>query len=101
MSETGHPCRVCGNPTDNEPPYCDRFGCVVKRAFPPGSEESILRYFKYEHLKSPLREISAMFADVAMRMVVELPRCAERTAGLRKLLEAKDCAVRAALPEDV
>ncbi len=39
-----------------------------------------------------------MFATVARQMHDTLPRSAEKSAGLRKLLEAKDCFVRAALP---
>lgn len=65
----------------------------------PSPEEPILRFFTWEHLQSEqLRDVSRSFAHLAHDLVSKLPRCAERTAGLRKLLEAKDCAVRAALP---
>ena len=57
----------------------------------------ILKFFSYEHLPEKLREVSKPFADLAYKMADELPQCAETAAGLRKLLEAKDCAVRAAL----
>lgn len=57
----------------------------------------IMRYFKFEHLPEELQNISKVIADVAIRMVDTLDRSAELTAGLRKLLEAKDCFVRAAL----
>ncbi len=57
----------------------------------------ILAYFKYEHLPERLRDISKPFADLAIKMALQLPENAETAAGLRKLLEAKDCAVRAAL----
>jgi hypothetical protein len=40
-------------------------------------------------------EISKPFGDLAQLMVVILPRNTECRAGLRKLLEARDCAVRA------
>lgn len=59
--------------------------------------ESMLRYFAYDHLPMELQEVSCEFAQVAHRLVVLVPAGPERTAGLRKLLEAKDCAVRAAL----
>ena len=59
--------------------------------------ERILRYFEYEHLPPALAEVSMQFAEVAEWMVAELQPGPERTAGLRKLLEAKDCAVRARL----
>lgn len=55
----------------------------------------ILRYFNYAHLPEHLQAISRPFHDLAVKMACELPRCAETSAGLRKLLEAKDCAVRA------
>lgn len=61
------------------------------------SNYPILRYFTFEHLPEELQEISRPFAILAAQMA-ETPRNAETSAGLRKLLEAKDCFVRAALP---
>lgn len=58
-------------------------------------EEVIMQFFNYEHLPHDLQEISAPFCILARKIVSVLPRCAERSASLRKLLEAKDCAVRA------
>jgi hypothetical protein len=55
-----------------------------------------MRYFAYGHLPEGLAEVSAQFRELAINMLL-LPDCAERSAGLRKLLEAKDCAVRASL----
>lgn len=58
----------------------------------------ILRYFSVVHLKpGPLRQTSAPFADLAVALDEALPDSAEKTVALRKLLEAKDSAVRAAL----
>ena len=57
----------------------------------------ILRYFASEHLPTPLQSVSRLFQDVAGHLEVTLPDGPEKSAGLRKLLEAKDCAVRAAL----
>ncbi len=57
----------------------------------------ITRYFAYEHLKTPLRGVSQQCHDLAEQMIANLPDGPELTAGLRKLLEAKDCFVRAAL----
>ena len=57
----------------------------------------ILQFFEYAHLPVHLRNISQPFHDLAMRMSVELPQNAETTTMLRKLLEAKDCAVRSAV----
>jgi hypothetical protein len=60
-------------------------------------EPAIRKYFQYQHLPPKLREISKPFCELAELMIARLPACAELSAGLRKLLEAKDCAVRAAL----
>jgi hypothetical protein len=57
--------------------------------------EPILQFFQYAHLKPELAAISAEFANVAHTIVAKLPRNPERTVALRKLLEAKDAAVRA------
>lgn len=57
----------------------------------------LLRYFEFEHLKTPLRQVSSECHDLAHRMVSRLPDGPELTTGLRKLLEAKDCFVRASL----
>lgn len=60
------------------------------------STETILTYFAYEHLPSHLRKVSKPIGDLAREMAESLSG-PELTAGLRKLLEAKDCLVRAAL----
>lgn len=59
--------------------------------------DPILRFFHYHHLPPALLDTSAPFCSLAKAMVNTLPRNAERTMALRKLLEAKDCAVRAML----
>ena len=61
--------------------------------------EPMMQWFEHEHLPEDLQTISRPFAMLAESLVEGLPRSAERTAGLRKLLEAKDCMVRAALIE--
>lgn len=57
----------------------------------------ILRYFEYGHLPQHLQGVSMPFHVLAHQAVANLDG-PELTAGLRKLLEAKDCFVRAALP---
>lgn len=57
---------------------------------------SILKYFEYDHLPEEQRIISAQVSAVAHAMAATLSG-PELTAGLRKLLEAKDCFVRASL----
>jgi ferritin-like protein len=59
--------------------------------------DPILQFFAYGHLPLNLADVSAPFHTLAHTMVAVLPRNAERSAALRKLLEAKDCAVRAYL----
>lgn len=59
---------------------------------------SIVKYFAWSHLPSRLQQISKPLGMLALDMVVALPDGPELTAGLRKLLEAKDCFVRAVLP---
>lgn len=61
--------------------------------------EPILRFFRFEHLPAHLQERSKPFALLAATLCETLPRNAERSVALRKLLESKDAAVRAALPE--
>ncbi len=61
--------------------------------------EPILRFFAYEHLPQDLAKVSKPFHDLAHTIVATLPRNPERTVALRKLLESKDAAARAALPE--
>lgn len=59
-------------------------------------DNPIMKYFAYAHLPAHLQEVSAPIAELARRMDA-LPNSAEKSAGMRKLLEAKDCFVRAAL----
>lgn len=58
----------------------------------------ILAFFRYEHLPAHLAERSKPFCDLARDLAgKETKHPAELAAGLRKLLEAKDCLVRALL----
>ncbi len=70
--------------------------------------EHISQVFAYEHLPPHLANVSRPFCTLARAMVHgspefgdPLPRNPERTVALRKLLEAKDCAVRALLAKEV
>lgn len=58
--------------------------------------EPLMQFFGYSHLPPHLQAASKPFADLAEAIMI-LPRNPERTVALRKLLEAKDCAVRAVL----
>lgn len=57
--------------------------------------EPMLQFFAWSHLPPHLQAVSRPFGELAEQIVRDLPRNPERTASLRKLLEAKDCAVRA------
>lgn len=59
----------------------------------------IMRHFSYGHLPPQLQEVSAEICQVAGRLDESLPDCVEKSVGLRKLLEAKDCFVRARIEQ--
>lgn len=56
-----------------------------------------IQYFSYGHLPAKLQEVVKPIADLAHLMEKSLPDGPEKSAGMRKLLEAKDCFVRSAL----
>jgi len=62
-------------------------------------DEPILKFFSWKHLPDHLQSISRPFAMLADRIVKTTLRGPERSVCLRKLLEAKDCAVRAAVAD--
>ena len=57
----------------------------------------MLQFFEYKHLPTHLQDASKDFCDLAHKVVDKYPQNAERTVTLRKLLEAKDAAVRTLL----
>lgn len=57
----------------------------------------IMKFFAYAHLPEQLQAVSKPIGDLAAAMDESLPDGAEKSTGLRKLLEAKDAFVRAAL----
>lgn len=59
-----------------------------------------MRYFSYDHLPEKLQDVSVRFCTLAIFIDNDLPDGAEKSTALRKLLEAKDAAVRAALDKD-
>jgi hypothetical protein len=64
---------------------------------PDAIKEPLLQFFAYEHLSEALQNVSRPFSLLAYDIVTVCPRNPERTVALRKLLEAKDCAVRSVL----
>lgn len=63
-------------------------------------KEHIMQFFAFEHLPPHLQAVSRPFGEMAANIVSTLPRNPERTVALRKLLEAKDAAVRALLAKE-
>jgi len=61
------------------------------------NHDYLLQFFAYEHLPEKLQAVSKPFGELAQSIVETVPSNPERTVALRKLLEAKDCAVRAVL----
>lgn len=55
----------------------------------------LMRWFEYSHLPEKMQQISKPICELALNLDAILEECPEKTAGLRKLLEAKDCLVRA------
>ena len=83
---------------DHEGQFVKEFTDTAK-ALPglPEYAEPLLQFFNYHHLPDHLKKVSAPFAGLAAEVIMSLPKNAERTTALRKLLEAKDCAVRATI----
>lgn len=59
--------------------------------------QKLLQFFEYKHLPPHLAAVSAPFGALADILASTLPSNAESTVAMRKLLEAKDCAVRSVL----
>lgn len=61
------------------------------------SAVSMIQFFQCDHLPEHLKVVSQKFKTLAEEIYATLPSNPERTVAVRKLLEAKDCAVRAVL----
>lgn len=61
------------------------------------NEDRMMKWFAFEHLPEHLKIVSAQFYEVACSLCALVDAGPERTVALRKLLEAKDAAVRAKL----
>lgn len=60
----------------------------------------LMFFFRFGHLPEHLQQFSMPWATLAVHVCDTIKPSAERTVALRKLLEGKDCAVRAALPRE-
>lgn len=61
------------------------------------TKHPMFKFFEYKHLPERLQEVSRPFNTTALWLIQNLENSSETDMALRKLLEAKDCAVRAAL----
>lgn len=61
------------------------------------NEERMMKWFEFGHLPEHLQVVSSFFWDLACQLCATVEAGPERTVALRKLLEAKDAAVRAKL----
>ncbi len=59
-----------------------------------------IKFFEYAHLSEDLQKISKPLCEMAHLMEKILPDGPEKSAGMRKLLEAKDCFVRAMIDQN-
>lgn len=69
---------------------------VAEKELPP---PYLLQFFSYSHLPPTLQQMSKPFHDLAHKLAKTASYNPEMQQALRKLLEAKDCAVRAHLME--
>lgn len=72
---------------------------LVELVVPEG--DPLLQFFTWAHLPEKLQAFSKPFGELAHKLCEVLPRNPERTVMLRKLLESKDCAVRAFIYKDL
>lgn len=96
-------CWNCGEISepcyDGGTPYC--LGCDVvdnpsnSENIQVMNENPIMKYFAFDHLPEHLQAVSKPIGELAQLLDNSLPDGPEKSAGLRKLLEAKDCFVRA------
>lgn len=75
----------------------DSLSCAAQQFATRIRKNSIIQYFDYEHLPEHLKAVSKPLCDLANQFDDSLPDSPEKTVVLIKLLEAKDCFVRAAL----
>ena len=94
-------CEICGDPMPEGETMFKFHGysgpCPKPPLKKPREAAPIMKYFAYSHLSPSLQMVSKDLCDLAIKLEENLPDCAEKSAGLRKLLEAKDCFVRARL----
>ena len=101
MTQEHQPCRaseISGLACAGQPGQCALEGKCLDVLI---STYPILRYFRADHLRPPLQNVSTQFKELAWDMAgKDITGPPEMAAALRKLKEAKDCAVCAVLELD-
>lgn len=101
-------CELCGEPMPaGEEMFkfhgysgpCPKPPLPKKNPPPHPSISHLMQFFSYAHLPPHLQEASKPFSELAER-IANGPNNPETANALRKLLEAKDCAVRAILSKE-
>jgi hypothetical protein len=59
--------------------------------------KNFLQFFQYGHLPPKLQEVARPFAVLAVHCVETAPKNPESAVGMRYLMQAKDCFIRAAI----
>ena len=75
----------------------EKWDITEKEAAMAQYHPAMLQFFRYEHLPTHLQSVSKNFFDLAEVILKTLPDNDEKLVALRKLLEAKDCAVRSVI----
>lgn len=78
-------------------PATESSGNVKRNTVKTSKVNPIMQYFEYAHLPEHLQTPNKAICDIAKEMDKNLVNSHEKLIGLRKLLEAKDCFVRAYL----
>lgn len=89
-------CQDCGAYGAFPPPRQERLKKMDEEK-KTQAQEHIEQFFAWSHLPLHLQDASRPFGELAQHILATVPRNPERTVALRKLLEAKDAAVRAVL----
>ncbi len=64
------------------------------------TKNRMMRWFAFGHLRDgKMQDVSRKFTELAEWLDENVAEGAEKTAGMRKLVEAKDCFVRAVIEE--
>lgn len=96
MSAINTAVMLRANPADTNNLDAAFSGSFPPEAIPHPAVAAVLQFFAFAHLPPALQAVSKPFHDLAHRLA-QGPQNAEATVALRKLLEAKDAAVRAVL----